>query len=199
MANDLTAYAVGLQVEYVPDASLLAHSAGLQVDYSPDGSLKAEGVGLQVEYSEELRRMAIRAVGLQVEYAVFALGSVTPQTVPEAGGTPMTILGTFTVGEAYTITIDGEPCYSGVLGNGYSPVCETAGQLDVVSPPLVPGGGPYTLTAVEQSTSFEASLSGGQGVSVEHSSYTDVVFNLRGAAAPPRYTGPIVLDDEDIN
>lgn len=69
MANDLTSYSVGLQVEYSP-GRMLAHSAGIQSEHSPPGEILAHTVGLQTEYSESRRAIEARSVGLQSEHQV---------------------------------------------------------------------------------------------------------------------------------
>lgn len=67
MANDLTSYSVGLQIEYTTAGSAVSRSVGIQAEYETAGEMVSRGIGLQVEYSEWVGLVS-RAVGIQAEY-----------------------------------------------------------------------------------------------------------------------------------
>jgi hypothetical protein len=75
--------------------------------------------------------------------------SVSPAEIEDNGGQVLDIGGKFANAALELVVVVGGveyPCYSGAIGNGYTPRPVTGTQLFAVTPPL-PKGGPYTLRA----------------------------------------------------
>lgn len=177
----------------MPAESGHIEAIGMVVEYKPAPRGTIEAIGMIAEYSENEYTGRIEAIGMVVEYKEFGIVSVTPTTIHDNGDVEIEIVGDFTVGKAYAVTINGEPCYSGVLGQGYLPVCETAARLNVISPPVAVGG-PYDLDAEDVAASVTATLS--SAITVVHASYASNAYGLRASGGEPRKVGPRSVLDE---
>ena len=179
----------------MPAESGHIEAIGLIVEYKPVQRALIEAIGMIVEYSENEYTGRIEAIGMIVEYKEFTLLGVDPAVIHDNGDVVVTLTGDFVAGRTYQITINDEPCYSGRLGEGYFPVCETTGSLTVISPPVAVGG-PFDVAATDVTVSATSTLAA--SMTVVKASVTSVVLGLRSSTGLPRSVGPRTIKDEPL-
>jgi len=119
---------------------------------------------------------------------------ISPNPVDQAGGTEITITGTFTMGRAYAVTLNGRPCYSGVPGNGYlcRPINGTT--LRSITPPVPSNEASAQMVVV--SHALEVDQSG--PLTVVEATHLLKIHRLRRSCPPWYRLGSRVLELESI-
>lgn len=130
----------------------------------------------------------------------FSLSSVAPTTVWEDGGHQIDLAGSFELDHPYKVHV-------GPNGSAADPACHSgkAGQSTILYPlgsgilrgytPVIPPGGTYTITVVNQDTAEQHQLA--TALTVVHRQYWTSVYSLRRMFSPWVRTGPRKIDVEE--
>ena len=184
------AFTAGLLIEYSPAGDGRADAVGALIEYSGNRGA-ANTAGVLIEYSEQEREGAAFAVGVLIEYKSFVITAISPNEVSEAGGTEITLTGTFSVGQVYEVDVDDSKFYSGFeRTNDQRPVPTIAGQLVVVVPPLAVG------VATVRATDTVAGLTATIPLTVIPETHSTTTFDLRKTTGGyPRAVGPTSIEE----
>jgi len=132
----------------------------------------------------------------------FTLTSVSPATVSSAGGSLLTITGTFEIGNQYNVycgdagTADDPPCYSGIRDQGNVVYPFNSTTLRCYSPYVNPSSGAAYDVLVVNIDTTEAHILSSVVTAAKKQFYTSV-YGLRKVLAPRYNTGPRTIDYEN--